>query len=144
MSTKSYPVIDMAATGRNILRLRRARGLSISDMQVYFGFDAPQAIYKWQQGKSLPNIDNIFALSHLLEVPIDEILIPQEPRLKILPQEESCGDHFFGFSSLPVWNNGKMINQSVCVRISFSYLVLLQWIADWNQRVFHKSFRIVR
>ena len=96
MGPKYYPVIDMAATGRNILRLRMARGLSVSEMQGYFGFDAPQAIYKWQKGKSLPSIDNFFALSHLLEVPIDEILVPRKPIFQILPQEESCGNDLFG------------------------------------------------
>lgn len=100
MGTKSYPVIDMAATGRNICHLRMARGLSVSEMQEYFGFDAPQAIYKWQQGKSLPSIDNFFALSRLLGVPMDEILVPRKPIFQILPQEESCGDHFFGWFSV--------------------------------------------
>ena len=94
MGTKSYPVIDMAATGRNILRLRVARGLSVSEVREFFGFDAPQAIYKWQQGKSVPCTDNLLALSHLLEVPMDEILVPQKSTFQILPQEESCGSHF--------------------------------------------------
>ncbi len=48
MGIKLYPVIDMAATGRNIVRLREARGYSVADLQELFGFEAPQAIYKWQ------------------------------------------------------------------------------------------------
>lgn len=93
MGTKSYPVIDLVATGKNISRLRKAQGLSVSELQEYFGFDAPQAIYKWQQGKSLPSIDNLYALSEMLGVSMNEILVP---KFQIVPQDEPWGDHFFG------------------------------------------------
>ena len=91
MGADTYPVIDLVATGKNICDLRKAKGLTVADLQEYFGFEAPQAIYKWQAGKTLPSTDNLFALSYLLEVPIDEILIPIKPRIKSLPQEDSCG-----------------------------------------------------
>ena len=50
MNTKQFPVIDPIATGKNIIRLRVERGMSVRDLQAYFGFEEPQAIYKWQQG----------------------------------------------------------------------------------------------
>ena len=100
MGADTYPVIDLVATGKNICDLRKAKGLTVADLQEYFGFEAPQAIYKWQAGKSLPSTDNLFALSHLLEVPIDEILIPRKPKIKFLPQEDSCGVDFLGVSFL--------------------------------------------
>ena len=52
--TKMFPVIDLVATGENITRLRKDRGLTVRDLQNWFGFEEPQAIYKWQKGKSLP------------------------------------------------------------------------------------------
>ena len=76
MTYVRYPVIDLPATGENILRLRESRGFSVRDLQQFFGFDAPQAIYKWQRGQTLPSVDNLFALSALFQVPIDDILIP--------------------------------------------------------------------
>lgn len=96
MSTKFFPVIDMVATGRNISELRKARGLSVAALQEYFGFDAPQAIYKWQSGKSLPSTDNLYALSYLFEVSIEDILIPIQPKFQVLPQDDSCGSSHFG------------------------------------------------
>lgn len=75
MIQRAFPVIDLIATGENILRLRRQRGLSVRDLQQYFGFEEPQAIYKWQKGKSLPTVDNLYALSVLLEVPMEQILV---------------------------------------------------------------------
>ena len=56
MNMKQFPVIDPIATGKNIIRLRAERGMSVRDLQAYFGFEEPQAIYKWQQGKSLPSM----------------------------------------------------------------------------------------
>ena len=96
MGTKYYPVIDLIATGKNIVRLRKANGYSVAELQEFFGFEAPQAIYKWQQGKSLPSTDNLYALSYLLDVPIEDILVPVKPKFQVLPQEESCGSDIFG------------------------------------------------
>lgn len=96
MTIKHFPVIDMIATGRNISDLRKARGLSVSDLQEYFGFEAPQAIYKWQKGQSLPSTDNLYALAVLLEVSIEDILILRKPQIQILPQDKSCGSGRFG------------------------------------------------
>lgn len=77
MDQNLFPVIDPAATGRNIQRLRKARGLTVRDLQSYFGFEDPQAIYRWQWGRSLPSVDNLYALSSLLHVSMNEILVPQ-------------------------------------------------------------------
>lgn len=33
------------------------------------------AIYKWQRGESLPSVDHLFALSRLLQVSMQEILV---------------------------------------------------------------------
>lgn len=92
MYTKEYPVIDMIATGNNIKRLRLERGLSVRDLQEYFGFEEPQAIYKWQRGQSLPTVDNLYALCNLLEIPMDEILIPSIVKVHSIgeQQEDSC------------------------------------------------------
>ena len=68
-------VIDVAATGKNITRLRKSAGLSVKDVQDVFGFGTPQAIYKWQNGTSLPTVDNLVMLSGLFGVPVDDILI---------------------------------------------------------------------
>ena len=76
MSMIQFPVIDPVATGANICRLRKDRGLTVRDLQHYFGFEEPQAIYKWQRGQSLPSVDNLYALSALLQVPMNEISSP--------------------------------------------------------------------
>ena len=69
------PTIDMVATGRNIMRLREAAGLTVKDIQDIFGFATPQAVYKWQHGSAMPTIDNLVVLAAVLGVTIDEILV---------------------------------------------------------------------
>lgn len=75
MQQVPFPTIDVSATGANIARLRKQRGLSVRDLQAYFGFEEPQAIYKWQRGICLPKVDNLLALSALLNVPMEQILV---------------------------------------------------------------------
>ena len=73
----TIPAIDMVATGRNIMKLRKAAGLSVRELQNIFGFTTPQAIYKWQHGTAMPTIDNLVVLAAVLDVTIDEILVVQ-------------------------------------------------------------------
>ena len=69
------PVIDLTATGINITRLRINAGLTVKDLQDVFGFNTPQAIYKWQRGTALPTVDNLLALARLLRVPMEDLLV---------------------------------------------------------------------
>ena len=80
--TLEYPVIDVYATGKNIERLRKEKGLRVKDISSYMGFLEPQAVYKWQQGKALPSLDNMFALSVLFQVPMENILVRQTTEME--------------------------------------------------------------
>ena len=82
MSVIRFPVIDPVATGANICRLRKDRGLTVRDLQQYFGFEEPQAIYKWQHGTAMPTIDNLVVLAAVLDVPMDEIIVIDVNRTK--------------------------------------------------------------
>ena len=84
MNMKRFPVIDPIATGKNIIRLRVERGMSVRDLQAYFGFEEPQAIYKWQQGKSLPSVYNLYALGGFFDVRRDEILVSRNSQLNLI------------------------------------------------------------
>ena len=108
---KPFPVIDMAATGKNILRLRKARGLSVADVQRFFGFEAPQAVYKWQKGQCLPSVDNLIALGDLLEVPLDDLLIRKELRSARLPQDKTSRSHFYHAGRHPFPRSAIVLSQ---------------------------------
>ena len=97
---KEYPVIYLIATGSNIRRLRIERGLTVRDLQRYFGFEEPQAIYKWQRGQSLPTVDNLYALGNLFGITMDEILVPvRNKQYRSGEQQgEPCCSHLFSRS----------------------------------------------
>ena len=105
---KKKSMIDPVATGTNIRRLRMERGLTVRELQSYFGFEEPRAIYKWQKGESLPTVDNLYALGALFEVPMDQILVPVI-KLHIVNEQQAepcCSHHFlsgyFGYGKRPM------------------------------------------
>ena len=72
---EQMPTINMVKTGENILKLRMKHGLSMKDLQDIFGFATPQAIYKWQQGATIPTVDNLVVLAAVFHVHVDDILV---------------------------------------------------------------------
>lgn len=74
-----YPTLDIKATGERIKKLRTEHKLTVEEISAYMGFESVQAVYKWQSGKSLPTVDNLFALSRLFGVPIENILVEADP-----------------------------------------------------------------
>ena len=91
---KAFPCIDMLATGTNIKKLRTDCGLTVRDLQDYFGFEQPQAIYKWQWGECLPSIDNLYALSKLFRIPIDKILVGDNEDFHLLAYANNSSFYF--------------------------------------------------
>ena len=73
--TEEMPVINMTATGSNIKTLIKAKGFKVTELQNILGFNTPQSIFKWMRGESIPSIDNLVILAHILNVTIDEIII---------------------------------------------------------------------
>ena len=70
-----YLSIQPKKTGERIRKLLLEKGYTIREIQGAFGFENPQAIYKWLSGKSLPSIDNFIILSKLLHTTIEDILV---------------------------------------------------------------------
>ncbi len=123
MSNIAFPVIDPIATGKNILSLRKEKGLTVRNLQEFFGFEEPQAIYRWQYGKTLPSVDNLYALSAILGVPMERILVPAKHG-KVIQMEKQqefpaasvfirliheevgvCDAHFFFCFGFPHYEN---------------------------------------
>lgn len=71
---EQYPTIDKVRTGKQIRNLMNSLGLTVMDVQKYMGFSTQQAVYHWLNGRSLPTLDNVYALSELFKVPMDKII----------------------------------------------------------------------
>ena len=69
------PSIDLTATGIRITQLRQQTGLTVRDLQDIFGFNTPQAIYRWQRGLTLPTLDNLVVLAAVFGTTLDAIIV---------------------------------------------------------------------
>jgi transcriptional regulator with XRE-family HTH domain len=70
-----YPVIDPAGTGSKLRSLIVRSGNSIADVGRMLGIADMSTMYKWLRGDALPGIDNMLALSIILNVSINDILV---------------------------------------------------------------------
>ena len=69
-----YPVIDLQETGKRIRALRKERHLSVRTVCEFMGGISQQAVYKWEAGICLPSRDNMYALSKLFQVSINDMI----------------------------------------------------------------------
>lgn len=69
-----FPVIDKKKNGIRLRRIMDERALSVKDVQQYLGLGSIQSVYHWLNGISMPTIDNLYALSELFQLPVDEML----------------------------------------------------------------------
>ena len=69
-----FPIIDRKRTGVKLRRIMDERGLSVKDVQQYLELGSVQSVYHWLNGLSMPTIDNLYALSELFHMPIDDMV----------------------------------------------------------------------
>lgn len=84
-----FPMINKQETGVNLRRIMDLRGVTPKDVQQYLGLGCVQSVYRWIDGANMPTIDNLYALSELLQVPIDAIVrgnrAPITPEIRMVP-----------------------------------------------------------
>ncbi len=66
-----FPIINLRETGVNLRRIMDKRGITAKDVQQYLNLASVQSVYNWWNGINMPTIDNLYALSYMLQVPID-------------------------------------------------------------------------
>ena len=86
---RKYPVVDLERTGQNIKRIMQLKGLSVKDVQDFLELSTPQSIYHWFDGRNLPTIDNLYALSDLFQIPVDAMLVGNR-KFECRCQNEHC------------------------------------------------------
>ena len=69
-----FPTINLRETGINLHRIMDKRGISPKDIKEFLNLGSIQTVYNWFNGLNMPTVDNLYALSQFLHVPIDEIV----------------------------------------------------------------------
>jgi transcriptional regulator with XRE-family HTH domain len=68
--------IDVVGTKLNMKQIRKEKKIKMTDLEKYFGF-SKQALYRWEDvnKKTLPALENLYALAGLYEVTLDSLLV---------------------------------------------------------------------
>ncbi|KAA0805786.1 XRE family transcriptional regulator [Bacillus sp. JAS102] len=86
--------------GEQLKKLRESKGFSQEDVAKKIGVTR-QAVYKWENDKSYPDIDNLILLSEMYNVTLDKLIKGnQNTKEKIHIDEEDEGfeeENEFGF-----------------------------------------------
>lgn len=69
-----FPVIDKKKTGIHLRKMMDERGFTVKDIQKYLKLASVQSVYHWLNGLTMPTIDNLYALSELFQMPIDDMI----------------------------------------------------------------------
>ncbi len=76
-----YPNIDIIKTGLCLKRHIKQAGYTVKQIQEYLHLSCPQPVYRWFKGQTLPSIDHLYALSKLLRMSMDELIVAQNQAL---------------------------------------------------------------
>lgn len=74
-----YPIIDYEETRKHLHTLIIDKKLTAQSIQEYMNLSTVRTVYKWYQSfGSLPCLDHFYALSVLLGVSINDIIIEKQ------------------------------------------------------------------
>lgn len=70
-------MIDMKRTGKRIKEACDSQGITVKQIQRELNIGSFQSVYSWFHGKTLPSMDNFYALCKLLHVSMDSMIVEQ-------------------------------------------------------------------
>lgn len=68
-------MIDMRRTGRLLKERCEILGITVSEIQKRLHIGSFQSVYAWFRGKTLPSLDNFYALAKLLDTPMESLIV---------------------------------------------------------------------
>ena len=80
--------LDIVKSGQKIKKAIQDKGYTVRQIQEILGFECPQPIYRWYKGITLPSIDNLYILSQLLGIHMEDLLVEREVKQVEIPKEE--------------------------------------------------------
>ncbi|MBD5540963.1 MAG: helix-turn-helix transcriptional regulator [Lachnospiraceae bacterium] len=69
--------IDQQRTGQKLKIMFKLAGYDVKYIQDYLDLSCPQPVYRWFKGQNLPSVEKLCALSNLLDVHMEELLVLQ-------------------------------------------------------------------
>ena len=66
--------LDFKATGKRIKQIMDEKGIPVKNIALSMSI-SEQAVYRWLYGETIPTVKNLFSLSQLLGVEVDDLLV---------------------------------------------------------------------
>ena len=131
-------IMEQQTMGKRIMQLRKEKGYTQEQLAEMMGVSA-QAVSKWENDVSCPDISILPMLAEKLGVTTDELLgvKPIEPKVVIVDGQKSGSDGDGSFSVS--WDGGKNVKKD---GIWFAVLVIVLGVAFLIQRLGVVSFGI--
>lgn len=67
--------IDLILTGQRIRSVISESRYSVKEIQEILNLSCPQPVYRWMHGYVLPSVDNLYMLSRLFDVHMEDLLV---------------------------------------------------------------------
>lgn len=75
MSKSLYISLDVKLTGQRIRTVMIEHGYTVGQIQDILNLACPQSVYRWIHGYTLPSVDNLYRLSKLFCVHMEDLLV---------------------------------------------------------------------
>ena len=75
MEKYKYPLINIEKTGEWLRYLCKRNNITVTDIQEKLRIGSNQAVYAWFNGKALPSLNNMLALSDLMGVKANDMVV---------------------------------------------------------------------
>lgn len=73
-----YRNLDMLKSGQTIKEAVQSKGYTVREIQKILQFECTNSIYRWYKGIILPSVNNLYVLSKVLEVHMEDLLVEKE------------------------------------------------------------------
>ena len=70
-----FTSLDLVRSGQRLYSVMFTNGYSVREVQDILHLSCPQSIYKWIHGTTLPSVDNLYMLSKLFNMHMEELLV---------------------------------------------------------------------
>ena len=89
MSDKIFSSLDMIMTGQILKNNIKKCGYTVREIQKLLNLSCPQHIYRRMRGRKMPSLDNLYMLSSLLGVHMEDLLLPKQDEVWLLQWDEN-------------------------------------------------------
>ncbi len=83
MSNAVYVSLDVRLTGQRIHNVMKERGYTVRQIQEILNLSCPHPVYRWIHGHALPSTDNLYRLSKIFQIHMEDLLIEVDTGHKV-------------------------------------------------------------